>query len=79
MHDHDLAFFTNGELIAELVRRKTFLGVIVHCEDDYRGDWGEQRIFKVQHGSNLAAPQAGRLLEAVAEHIDGTQMGQADE
>lgn len=74
MEPSELALFTTRELIEELTRRTTFLGVVVHSEKDYRApSWGPERVFKVQFNSNLSAPQAGRLLGTIAEHLDRTQ------
>ncbi len=71
MQEPDLAFFTTQELIDELMRRKTFLGVVVHSQDEFRNaEWGEERVFRVRFNSNLDAVQAGRLLDVVAEYID---------
>ncbi len=66
----ELTFFTTDELIAELMRRKTFLGVVVHAEDGLRGTWQGEKIFQVHCNPNLDIAQAGRLLDAIATHID---------
>jgi hypothetical protein len=67
----DLAFVTNQELIAELMRRKTFLGVVVHSETDWKQDgWGDQRMFRVHFSGNLETEEASRLLSRVANYID---------
>ena len=67
----DLSFVTNQELIAELMRRKTFLGVVVHSETDWKGaDWGDERNFRVHFNDNLATEQASRLLSRVANYLD---------
>jgi len=71
VQDHDLAFFTTQELIDELMRRTTFLGVVVHSEKEFTGGpWGEERMFKVRFNSNLETAQASRLLDTVAEFMD---------
>jgi hypothetical protein len=59
------------ELIEELVRRQTFLGVIVHAEEELKGDWNGERVFQVRFGPTLDAGEAGRLLDAVAEGMRG--------
>jgi hypothetical protein len=70
MESSGLEFYTTRELIAELMCRQTFLGVVVHSEEEYRDNhWGAERVFKVHFNSNLQAPQAGRLLDAVGSHI----------
>jgi hypothetical protein len=68
----DLAFYTTQELIDELMSRTAFLGVVVYSEQEFRNkNWCGERIFKVRFNDNLDPPQAGRLLDAVAEHLDG--------
>jgi len=67
----ELAFCTTKELIAELMSRKTFLGVVVHSDQELRGrEWGPERMFQVHYNSNLDSVQAARLLDTVAEYMD---------
>lgn len=67
----ELAFFTAKELIDELLARKTFLGVVVHSEQELRGpDWGDERLFRVRFNANLDSVQASRLLDTVSEYMD---------
>jgi hypothetical protein len=67
----DLAFFTNEELIAELMRRNTFLGVVVQSETDWKHEqWGDERTFRVHFNGNLVTEEASRLLNRVASYID---------
>jgi hypothetical protein len=67
----ELTFATNEELIAELMRRQTFLGVVVHSERDWKGDdWGDERNFRVHFNGNLEAEETSRLLSRVAQYID---------
>jgi hypothetical protein len=67
----ELTFVTNEELIAELMRRKTFLGVVVQSEGDCKnGLWGDERMFHVHFNENLATEEASRLLNRVASYID---------
>ena len=66
----ELAFFSTNELIEELLRRKTFLGVVVHSEQEYREEeWGPERVFRVRFNANLDTAKTGRLLDNIAEHI----------
>jgi len=66
----DLTFASTQELVDELLRRKTFLGVVIQSEKEYRGEgWGKERVFRVHFNANLEAEQAGRLLDAVAERM----------
>jgi hypothetical protein len=65
-----LAFFTVEDLVGELMRRKTFLGVVIHSATDVKGArWDSDRTFKVHFNSNLEAPEAARLLCRVSDHI----------
>ena len=74
MDSSDLAFYTTNELVEEILRRKTFLGVVIQSEEDYRAPhWGRERIFKVQYNSNLSGDQAARLLDVVAEYVQEEQ------
>ncbi len=66
----DLELHTTQELIEELMRRKTFLGVVVHSPQELKGTgWSGERVFSVHHNGNLQADEAGRLLDVVAEHL----------
>jgi hypothetical protein len=67
----ELSFFTAQELIAELMRRKTFLGVVIQSEKEWRGEgWGEERPFHVHFNSNLETAEASRLLGRVSEYLN---------
>jgi len=69
----DLELYTTRELIDELMRRKTFLGVVVHSREELKSpDWAGERVFSVHFNGNLGAAEAGRLLEAVAGNMDRT-------
>ena len=71
MQPPELAFYTTPELIDELMRRKTFLGVVIHSEREFREDtWRGDKVFKVHLNSNLDADQACRLLGVVTTHLD---------
>jgi hypothetical protein len=71
MQSSELAFYTTQELIAELMGRQTFCGVVVHSADDHRREcWGEERLFKVHFNRNLDSVRASRLLDTVAEYLD---------
>ena len=71
MKESDLAFHTTGELIAELMRRRTFMGVVVHADPEWKGEpWGDERTFRVHFNSNLDTTQATRLLDVVARHLE---------
>jgi hypothetical protein len=66
----ELELYSTQELIEELMRRKTFLGVVVQCADAWKGGpWGDERIFRIHFSGHLDASQAGRLLDRVAEHL----------
>jgi hypothetical protein len=67
----EIALYTTRELIDELMRRKTFLGVVVHAEDELRtAEWRGDQTFKVRFNTNLDAARVGRLLDVVAEHLE---------
>ena len=67
----ELEFYSSRELIEELMRRRTFLGVIVHSADELKQPaWDDERVFKVHFNGNLDSTRAGRLLEKVASRID---------
>jgi hypothetical protein len=69
--DNALEFFGTEELVAEILRRKTFLGVIVHSAAELReGRWKGEKTFRVRFNSNLGTGEAGRLLDVIADHID---------
>jgi hypothetical protein len=66
----DLEFFRTDELIAELMRRQTFLGVVVNSKDQWKGGaWGEERTFEVHLNGNLAPGEATRLLSRVSDYM----------
>jgi hypothetical protein len=70
MQSSELAFYTAQELIAELMSRSTFCGVVVHSAEDHRRDtWEDERLFKVHYNKNLDSGRASRLLDAVAEYM----------
>jgi hypothetical protein len=67
----ELAFFTTHELINELLRRKTFLGVVLHCESEHKSrEWQGERVFRVHFNENLGTEETTRLLNTVAEYMD---------
>lgn len=71
MRPEGLEFFTTRELIDELLRRQTFLGVVVHSEEELRGDrWGGERTFCIRFNDNLDAQGVGRLLNVVCDYIE---------
>ena len=72
MEPSELTFFTTQELIAELMRRRTFFGVVVHSEQELKQQehWGEERTFKVHFNGNLDPAKASRLLDSVSEYMD---------
>jgi len=71
MEPSDLTFFTCKDLIDELMRRETFLGVVVHTQNDFKEQrWMPEQVFKVHFNANLDAAQVSRLLGRVSTHID---------
>jgi hypothetical protein len=70
MHPSDLEFFTCQELVNELMRRPSFLGVVVHSAQDAKGKgWTGQPTFQVRFNSNLSLNEACRLLTAVTDRM----------
>lgn len=70
MNPDDLELVPSEDLIAELLRRTTFQGVIVHAADEAKSpDWEGERAFSVRHNANLSTEEAGRLLDVISRHI----------
>jgi len=70
VRESELAFYGTDELVEELLRRKTFLGVIVRSEKEFLdGQWSGERIFKVHFNENMDSAQACRLLDAVTDYM----------
>jgi hypothetical protein len=66
-----LELYTAEQLIGELMRRKTFLGVVVQAEEDCKTrKWQGDKVFKVHFNANLSPEQAGRLLDVISDHLD---------
>jgi hypothetical protein len=72
MQPSALELSTIQELVEELMRRKTFRGVIVHSEEEQKGPWRGERMFKVRFNENLDAGETSRLLERIADHMEQT-------
>jgi hypothetical protein len=70
MEPTPLELYTTRELVEELMRRRTFLGVVVHSEQELKGEWQGERTFQVHFNSNLDAGQACRLLDTVAQYME---------
>src|SRR5262249_5070504 len=67
----ELELFTTKELVDELMRRKTFLGVVVPSGEDMKSkEWNGETTFKVHFNSNLNTTQASHLLETVAQYLE---------
>ena len=73
MQPSALDLCSTRELVDELMRRQTFLGVIVYGEQEHKGEWHGERMFKVRFTENLTSAEAGRLLERIAEYMDKTE------
>jgi hypothetical protein len=71
MEPLDQELYTTKELFEELMRRKTFLGVVIHSGQEMKGkEWDGERTFKVHFNSNLDTLQASRLLDTVANYLN---------
>ncbi len=67
----ELHFCTTQELIAELMRRHTFCGAVIHSTDDQKQEaWPAERIFRVHYSKNLDATRTSRLLSTVADYLN---------
>lgn len=76
MGPSDLAFFTTEELVNELMRRTTFLGVVVHSGSDFKnGEWIGEKVFKVRFNSNLSKTETSRLLKNVGRGLGNASSG----
>jgi hypothetical protein len=69
MNPAPIELHTTKELVDELMRRRTFLGVVIHSEKELKGEWPGEGTFQVHFNSNLDATQACRLLDAVAQFM----------
>jgi hypothetical protein len=70
MTTNELAFYSSTDLVDELLRRQSFLGVIVHAVGETRGHgWKGDRDFQVRFNNNLNVDAVRRLLNVVAEGI----------
>src|SRR6476659_595449 len=69
MAANDLAFFTTAELIAELVQRTTFCGVVVQSVEEHRRSWEGERTFRIHLNQNLSGEEAGGLLSTIAASL----------
>jgi hypothetical protein len=70
MTPDDLAFVSTPDLINELVRRTTFLGIIVQSTEEYRNNWTQgERTFRVHYNENLDDDEARRLLAIVSDQM----------
>lgn len=66
----DLELIPTQELIDELLRRKTFQGVVVHTLEEAKNhDWTGERLFVVRHNDSFDTEEAGRLLDVVSRSI----------
>jgi len=66
----DLELLSTQELVAELMRRTTFQGVVIHAIGGTKDrHWDGERVFAVHHNTNLDTEEAGRLLDVVSQYI----------
>jgi hypothetical protein len=70
MTPDELELIPTQSLINELVRRTTFLGIVVQATHEYRGQWTEgERSFRVHYNDNLDDDEARRLLAVVSDQM----------
>jgi hypothetical protein len=61
---NDLEFYSIEELINEIIKRKTFQGIIIHTEGDCKENkWRGIKDFKVHWNNNLQKHEASQILE----------------
>jgi hypothetical protein len=66
----DLELYSTEDLIEEIIRRKTFQGVIVHAEGDCKNHaWRGVKDFKVHWNNNLKRHEAGNILERMSHAL----------
>jgi hypothetical protein len=71
MQPNDLELYTSQELIRELMRRKTFQGVVVHSREELKAQtWNDERVFTVHYNSNFHPAEVGRLLRVIAASVE---------
>lgn len=69
MNPAPIELCTTSELIDELMRRQTFLGVVIHSEKELKGVWPGEGTFQIHFNSNLDVSQISQLLDAVAQYM----------
>lgn len=63
----ELEFYTTEQLITEIIRRKTFQGVIIHAEGDFKDiPWHGIKNFNVHWNNNLEKKEACEILERMS-------------
>jgi len=71
MQPSDLELCTIKDLIDELMRRPTFLGVVIHSEQELKHrPWQGEHTFKVHFNANLQAEEVHRLLDTIADRLE---------
>lgn len=71
MTPDDIELIGTQELIDELMRRTTFMGIVIHAEQEARSPWQDgERTFRVHFNENLEHGEVGRLLSVLSEHLD---------
>lgn len=67
----ELELVSTSELVEELVRRHTFMGIVVQAAEERRMPWDSgERVFRVHYNSNLEHDEVGRLLAVISEQLD---------
>jgi len=76
VESEELALFSTKDLIDELLRRNTFLGVVVHSDQEQRtAGWQGDKVFNVRFNANLHQIEAQRLLGVVSEYMQFSDEG----
>tara|TARA_Y100000034_G_scaffold82375_1_gene98700 strand:+ start:4219 stop:4464 length:246 start_codon:yes stop_codon:yes gene_type:complete len=70
LDENELAFYTNEELVQELMKRETFLGMVVYADSpESISDDDIQADFKL-YGKGFSPQQAQSLLSNIVDQID---------
>ncbi len=65
----DLELATSQELVAELMRRSTFQGLVIRRPEDYKGQWKDGSTDFLLSFNNLDRGEAQRLMAVVSDFI----------
>lgn len=64
----DLELYTSEELIQELLRRTTFVGVLIRSQDEAKGI-SKHRCFRVDGSLNISDDQIFEILDGLVSQM----------